>query len=233
VDSCPLLKGRIATTANKRYVPLWDVLLIRIFSFQTAFGYVRPSEWSGKSIRPSTISWTGPSFTLQNPDVRCLNVTPMPMGSLAKFLPILMLILISCSEVTRLDSDDVSTIEARIEILEEEVRVFSEIRDTEFELFNVNGFKSQSQLLAIPGASSQDYKFVVKVDTSNIKKWTEGMVKFDPGPYDDEWTKEIVNKRSGNWKTSCEPVYFLRQGENVRLVLFQDNGIIFKRVITN
>lgn len=157
----------------------------------------------------------------------------MPMERLIKSLIILTLILTSCSEVTRLDSDEFTTIEDRIEILEKEVRVFSEIQDAEFELFNVNGFKSQSHGLTITGASSWDYKFVVKVDSADIGKWTEGMVKFDTDDYDDNWTREIVNERSENWKTTCEPAYFVRQDENVKLVLFQDNGIIFKRVITN
>jgi hypothetical protein len=67
----------------------------------------------------------------------------MPMENLTKSLIILTLILTSCSEVTRLDSDEFTTIEDRIEILEKEVRVFSEIQDAEFELFNVNGFKTK------------------------------------------------------------------------------------------
>ncbi|WP_133259784.1 hypothetical protein [Pseudochryseolinea flava] len=153
--------------------------------------------------------------------------------SRAKFLTMLALMFSSCSGVTRLDSDDFTDVDSRIDILEKEVRVFSEIHDAEFELFNVNGFQSQRQGFTIPGASSGDYKFVVKVDTADIKKWTEGMVKLDLNHDDDSWTKEIVSARAEHWKTTCEPSYYGRQGDDVELVLFRENGIIFKRIIIN
>lgn len=154
------------------------------------------------------------------------------MDKLTKFAVILILGLDSCSETMRLDSDQFNTIEARIEILKEEVHFFSDVQDAEFELFNVNGFKSQGQPL-IPGPSSLDYKFAVKVDTADVNGWTAGMVKFDPENYDDSWTREIIRERSVNWNTTGEPIYFKREAEDVKLVLFQEDGIIFKRIISN
>jgi hypothetical protein len=45
----------------------------------------------------------------------------------------------ACDERTiRLDSDDLDTIQERIPVLKQEVHCFSDIRDAEFELFNVN-----------------------------------------------------------------------------------------------
>ncbi|MCE2994790.1 MAG: hypothetical protein ACK5PC_14105 [Cyclobacteriaceae bacterium] len=154
------------------------------------------------------------------------------MDKLSKTLIILVLTTSSCSETTRLDSDEFSTAEERVEILKQEVKCFSDIKDTEFELFNVNGFHNSSGPL-VPGASSWDYKFAIRVDTVDITKWREGMIKFDPQDYDDTWTKEITKDRRENWLTSSPPTYYVRQGEKyVTMVEFYLDGIIFKRVIT-
>lgn len=60
----------------------------------------------------------------------------------------------------------------RVELLSAEKRKYSSIEDAEYDLFNVNGFSNQKMIL--PGASSWDYKFVIKVDPSDIHKWLEG-----------------------------------------------------------
>jgi hypothetical protein len=124
----------------------------------------------------------------------------------------------------------------RVEILKQEVRCFSGIKDAEFELFNVNGFKNSSGL-SVPGSSSSDYKFVVKVDTADISKWREGMTKFDPDHYEDSWTKEIVKGNKEDWLMTSQPTYYVREGLadgwNTTLVEFYSEGIVFKRVITN
>jgi hypothetical protein len=154
------------------------------------------------------------------------------MKNYSKILTILVLIFSSCSEKSRLDSDEFSTTAERVEILKQEIRWFSEIKDAEFELFNVNGFHNQNTRLA-PGASSWDYKFVVRVDTADIGKWREGMTIINPEKYDDTWTKEIVKERKENWLTNCKPTYYIRKGENATMIEFYADGIIFKRVITN
>ena len=149
---------------------------------------------------------------------------------------ILIITTCACTEITRLDSDEFSTAEERVQILKQEVRCFSDIKDAEFELFNVNGFKN-SRGLSVPGASSADYKFVVKVDTGDISKWREGMIKFIPIQYDNTWTKEIVKDSKENWTTNSHPTYYVRQGlpegSNTTLVEYYPEGIVFKRVITN
>ncbi len=129
---------------------------------------------------------------------------------------------------TNLDSDDYEGKADRIEILRKEIKPFSDIHDAEFELFNVNGFHNQRT--SVPGASSWDYKFVVKIDTVNISKWTSGMQTVKITDYDDNWTKEITKHRKFNWETNSEPQYFIRNGENVMLLVYKNEGIIFKRV---
>jgi hypothetical protein len=120
-------------------------------------------------------------------------LAPMPMDNFRKFLIMLTLTNSSCSETTRLDSDDFSTAEERVEILDQQIPDVSKIKDAEFELFNVNGFSTSSGF-SVPGASSLDYKFVIKIDTADISKWKEGMTKVEPEHYDATWTKEIGKK---------------------------------------
>lgn len=116
----------------------------------------------------------------------------------------------------------------RIEKLKMEINSLSDFQDAEFELFNVNGFYNHRT--SVPGASSWDYKFVIKIDTVNISKWTTGMIEVEPTEYDDSWTKEIVKGRKHNWQTFSKPQYFKRNGEDVTVLVFKNEGIIYKRV---
>lgn len=134
----------------------------------------------------------------------------------------------SDSNSTKLDSDDYESKLERIEILKKEIKPFSDFQDAEFELFNVNGFHNQRT--SVPGASSLDYKFVIKIDTVNIAKWTTGMTEVELTDYDDSWTKEITKGRMQNWQTLSKPQYFKRNGENVTMLVFKNEGIIYKRV---
>ena len=83
----------------------------------------------------------------------------------------------------------------------------------------------------VPGASSLDYKFAIKVNTSDIDSWIAGMIKVELKDHDNNWTKEIIEKRKENWKTQSQPEYYTRKEDSVTLILFRDQGIIFKRVI--
>ena len=142
----------------------------------------------------------------------------------------------SCSRPTRLDSDEFSTTRERIEILKKEVVCVTAIHDAEFELFNVNGF-GDSNGLSVPGASSSDYRFVVRVDTSDISKWREGFTHVDPSDANDNWTRDIIKNRKETWSTSSKPAYYVRQdlpdGWSTTMIVYSSEGILFKRVIMN
>ncbi len=134
----------------------------------------------------------------------------------------------SNSDSTKLDSDNYECTTDRIEILRKEIKAFSDFKDTEFELFNVNGFHNQRT--SIPGASSWDYKFVIRVDTTNIIDWTNGMKQIELKDYDANWTQELIKNRKQNWKTNSDAEFFGRDGEDVTMVVFRKEGIIYKRV---
>lgn len=149
------------------------------------------------------------------------------------FYIILLLFSISCSSdfssSSKLDSDDYSDKMERIETLKNEIKCYSEILDADFELFNVNGFKNSRQ--TVPGASSWDYKFVIRIDPKDVSKWTSGFSKSNISFKDEKWIKEIVANRMKNWETSSEPECLIRENEKVIMFVFKEEGIIFKRVL--
>lgn len=146
---------------------------------------------------------------------------------------ILLLFSISCSSdfssSSKLDSDEYGDKMERIEILKNEIKYHSDILDAEYELFNVNGFKNSRQ--SIPGASSWDYKFAIRIDPNDVSKWTSGFSKSNIAFADEKWTKEIIVNRIKNWETSSEPECFIRDNEKVIMFVFKEEGIIFKRVL--
>lgn len=143
------------------------------------------------------------------------------------------MVFIACkgnrSTSTILNSYDFENTNDRIEQLSNEITVYSKIQDAEFELFNVNGFSNQR--LSVPGASSWDYKIAVRINKSDIAKWTLGMADTTLSNYDDSWIKEITNYRKKNWQTKSLPKFYFRKGVDVRMLVYEPEGIIFKRVI--
>ncbi|WP_108802414.1 hypothetical protein [Aquimarina sp. Aq107] len=128
-----------------------------------------------------------------------------------------------------LDSDDYESKIERVEILKNEIKYFSDFEDAEFELFNVNGFLDSR--IALPGASSWDYKFVIKINPSDVNKWTDGMEKILSNKDDKVWMNDIIEKRKIEWKTTSSPELYNRQGTNVLMIVYRSEGIIYKRVV--
>lgn len=131
---------------------------------------------------------------------------------------------------TFMDSDDFSNPQERVEALRAEIRSFSSFEDAEFELFNVNGF-SNTRNSSIPGASSWDYKFALRLDPANLERWTEEMVQVEFGKQDLSWTQAIVRERKDQWKVSSPPIVYTSQGAKVTVFVYEKEGILFKRVI--
>lgn len=99
-------------------------------------------------------------------------------------------------------------------------------------MFNVNGF-SKKRPTSIPGASSWDFKFAIRVTPSNVDKWTEGMQKIDFTDYNLNWTEKIIEARAKDWKTTSTPEFYTNKSANTMLIVYRTEGIIYKRVIAN
>lgn len=158
------------------------------------------------------------------------------MKKLTLILLLLILGFSSCfntsnskSNSNTLDSDDYDSRAERVAILKNEIKSFSDFENTAFELFNVNGFSNSRPTL--PGASSWDYKFVIKVNSSDVDAWTEGMTKTIPEYHDDAWMKKIIEATKTEWQTASDPEIYTRQGDNVTMVVYRSEGIIYKRII--
>ncbi len=149
---------------------------------------------------------------------------------IAELLVVLLAITNSCTQVTRLDSDQINSSSERIKILREQIHCFSEISDAEFEFFNVNGFNNQLSPI-IPGASSADYKLALKVDSKNISKWTRGMEIVEAENDDYHWINQIVSHRAQQWDTHGKPIFYKSPGERTVVIAFPQSGILFKRII--
>ena len=149
---------------------------------------------------------------------------------LKKLLLFLFVSLVySCSNVNILDSDDLHNSKDRIDTLKKYITAKSDIKDADFKLFNVNGFGSE-QRISVPGSSSWDYKFVVKVQKEKVDNWTSGMVK-TKSKSDLEWMEDVIENRKTVWVSNSKPEYYTRKGEDVTLILYREEGIVFKRII--
>lgn len=134
----------------------------------------------------------------------------------------------SSSNRNELDSDNYRSASARVSALEKQIASPTSFTDAEFELFNVNGFSNSRTL--VPGGSSWDYKLVIKLPTTDIPQWTEGMVSMVTLDQNLSWTQEIIKERVDNWKTLSQPEYFKRAETDVILIVYRKEGILFKRV---
>ena len=147
---------------------------------------------------------------------------------------LIIFIISSCAEPQKsneLDSDEYETIVERIHTLKNNIKSQSEFNNAEFELYNVNGFSSSRTM--IPGASSADYKFVIKVKPYLINKWIDGMIKTKSKQENLAWTKDIIAKRKNHWLTNSTPEFYTREKDNVLMIVYRTEGIIYKRVIIN
>ena len=158
----------------------------------------------------------------------------LKMNKIKLIFGLLIIALSSCSDTVdsnNLDSDKKKKKDERVEVLKKEIKSFSEIENAEFELFNVNGFSNRRT--TVPGASSWDYKFAIKVNPSDIDKWTIGLMKNELDGSNKEWMNKIIEMKKNDWKTKTEPEFYTRKGDNVTVAVYRTEGIIFKRVINN
>jgi hypothetical protein len=143
------------------------------------------------------------------------------------FLGATLLFAIGCKNDSKIDSYNLASKSENILELEKHVKFFSEVNSVDYELFNVNGFENKR--LSAPGASSMDYKIAVQVNKENLDSWVSGMVNLKQPHGDLDWIDRI--KEKGNWNVNSTPEYYERKGENVKVIMYRDEGVIFKRII--
>lgn len=148
------------------------------------------------------------------------------------FFLCLVTLFVRCSEknasINRMSSKCISSKELRVNKLSNEINLNSKIIDAEFNLFNVNGF-SKSRV-SLPGASSWDYQFVIKVEPRSVEKWLQGTIQVNKDEINLAWMMPLITHRIESWKPVSTPAYYTRDQNKVILIVYFEDGIIFKRV---
>ncbi|CAN0604370.1 unnamed protein product, partial [Ectocarpus sp. 12 AP-2014] len=76
-----------------------------------------------------------------------------------------------------------------------------------------------------------DYKFVVKVNSTDIHQWTEGFIKAKFPKKNLDWTTALIQNRAQEWIINGSPEFYEREESDVTLIVYRASGILFKRVI--
>lgn len=147
-----------------------------------------------------------------------------------------LLIIRAClPKKMEINSFEISDKKERIENLSEEIAVFSEILDAEYNLFKSSGFGFTSDfILSGLGPTDITYKFAVKVKPSDVVKWKKGLIETKGDIKNERWIQELTQVRKQNWPTSSTPVFYTRPNEiNLTIVIYEKEGLIFKQIIQN
>lgn len=145
-------------------------------------------------------------------------------------LILVLLFCLSCSNKTEIKSKNISDKNERIQKLIVEIKYFSGIRDAEFDLYNVNGFSDD--FVMIPGSSSIDYKFAVKVIPKKISDWTKDLEKTTGDIQSEKWASSLIETRKNNWQTTSKPVFYKRKNDStITVIVYEKEGIIYKRIL--
>ena len=145
-------------------------------------------------------------------------------------LILVFLLFVSCSNKTEIVSKNISDKNERIQKLIVEIKYFSGIRDAEFDLYNVNGFSDD--FVMIPGSSSIDYKFVIKVNPKKVADWTTDLEKTTGNIRAEKWVNSLIETRKNNWQTTSKPIFYKRKDDDtIRVIVFEKEGIIFKHIL--
>ncbi|WP_291726839.1 hypothetical protein [Bernardetia sp.] len=158
------------------------------------------------------------------------------------YLFLMVLLFTNChsKSPTTLKSSEIEQKEERIKVLSKQVKIYSEILDAEYSLFNVNGFESSFSFGV--GASSWHYKIAIEVEKKDVDKWLKGMYEAEnPNAKDSVWINDMLSNldsaRKQKWeriiKTST-PKRFTMSATNGRskvAIIYFDEGIIFQRII--
>jgi hypothetical protein len=98
-------------------------------------------------------------------------------------------LIASCQrDRTMIDSRDLPAAE-RVTVLAQNITLKSDVLGADFKLFNVNFDRS-----SIPGASSADYKIVIRVAPADTVKWIKGHeAEITSAPVSRDWTAEVLD----------------------------------------
>lgn len=74
-------------------------------------------------------------------------------------------------------------------------------------------------MTVLPGASSWDYTFAIKIDTQDVDNWLKGTTLVKGLEYNTNWVREPVNANSTGWIAKGGPEIYIREGYDVQLIV--------------
>jgi len=128
----------------------------------------------------------------------------------------------SCkTEGNHVNSENLTTPKARTEAVSKYFNVRTEIKDVEFDIYDVN-LNNRS----IPGPSDRDYKMAFLLPEGKIDPWLSDVV-VTSFPKDYSWGLELI-KGNDNFTLGSEPEMYT--GDNKTVILFRKENILFMRI---
>lgn len=136
------------------------------------------------------------------------------------------LTLVSCSIpslTTDTHSSKFSSDRQKIEFLTRYLKLPTPIEATEFHIV----YHDNSGI--VPGPSDWMIQAAIKVSPDSLKLWTKEM-NLQSQPINFDWGYALIPKTEQRWQLKSKPKFYQRNNENVYIVVFESEGIIFKSV---
>lgn len=124
---------------------------------------------------------------------------------------------------TKTSSKQFATKEERLEFLKKYLKEYSPINDAEYfiEFYN--------NVSRVPGPSEWDITVALKVPQDKINDW---VIDFDEVNEEDiklSWW-DLLKLDDKGWYRNSKPKFYKRKGQMVYVVIYENEGIILKRV---
>jgi len=129
-------------------------------------------------------------------------------------------------QTTNTSSSSYETQQQKITFLQHYVVCPSPVLATEFHIQYWNNSGG-----GVPGPSEWDIRFAVKVPLQSISNWTKDFHPVHPNVINSGWWADLP-LTANIWTRHSVPKYYQRPDSKTYQVVYEDEGIIFKRVST-
>jgi len=128
---------------------------------------------------------------------------------------------------TKTKSSSFSIKEQKLAFLTKYVKEYSDVYNAEYSIEYQNnnyGF--------VPGPSEWDIRVVLKVQPEKVSDWVEGFQEVSEEMVHFDWWGELdINEHE--WNRNSKPRFYKRKNQDVYIIVYEVEGIIFKKITTN
>ena len=143
----------------------------------------------------------------------------------SKIILLFCLSIFSCaSSSSTIKSSDYSQKSERISTLKKYFNLRSDILDAHYKIYDVN-----AKTCLVPGATDRDYRIIVKIDKSDVLKWTEKEI-MTSYHFDFSWAEELLQEYNvTDFDLSGKRIMF--SSEQKKMLVYTDAGIVLIRIV--